>query len=163
MKSLFTFLFLISFFSTQDLPELRKQFILAAQSKNSATDFYHKLADAPKDGNKTLVAYKGASKALMGKFASKQADKKSYFVEGVQLIEFAVKSEPKNAEIRLIRLSIQENTPKVVKYKGNIAEDKEFLLQNYKAQNTALKEFIKNYILQSQTFSEAEKTKLLNN
>ncbi len=163
MKTLFTFLFLFSFLSIQDLPELRKQFIQASQSKSSAIDFYHKMKEVTKDANKTLVAYKGASGALMGKHSPKVSDKKSYLLEGAQLIEYAVKSEPQNIEIRLIRLSVQENTPKVAKYKGNISEDKDFIIRHYKSQNSALKEFIKNYIVLSKVFSETEKAKVLNN
>jgi hypothetical protein len=163
MKIILSLCLLISFLSNQDLPDLRKQFVKAATSKTAADDFHTKMTDISKENSKTLVAYKGASKAIMGKFVTKQAEKKKYFTEGVQLIEFAINSEPKNIEIRVIRLCIQENTPKIVKYKANINEDKDFILQNYRAQNSALKEYIKSYIVQSKVFSETEKAKLFNN
>ncbi len=68
MKIILSLCLLISFLSNQDLPDIRKQFIKAATSKAAADDFYTKLTDVSKENSKTLVAYKGASKAIMGKF-----------------------------------------------------------------------------------------------
>jgi hypothetical protein len=54
-------------------------------------------------------------------------------------------------------LSIQEKSPKILKYNGNIKEDKNYLLDHYEEQSSALKTYIKNFILQSKSFSPAEK------
>ena len=163
MKAILSLFLLITFLTNQDLPELRKEFVKAAASKAAADDFYAKLANISKDNSKTLVAYKGAARAIMGKYAAKFADKKKYLKEGALLIEFAVSSEPGNIEIRMLRLSIQENTPKIAGYKGNIGEDKDFIVKNYAIQNNALKEYLKGYMMQSKAFSESDKAKLFNN
>ena len=70
------------------------------------------------------------------------------------------KSNPNNVEARLIRLSIQENTPKLLKYKANIDADKKQILLLFDKQSSDLKEYIKNYVKQSKIFTEAEKQQL---
>ena len=110
MKSLVLILF--AFFSfIQNPTDVRDQYYAASKSKQNAEKFYNSLAKYNKD-NKTMLAYKGAALALKSKYASDKKDKKELFTEGVTTIENCVKQDPSNIEIRLIRLSVQENTPK---------------------------------------------------
>lgn len=102
-------------------------------------------------------AYKGAAIALKSRYAIDAKTKRKLFVEGVKGVELALKNNPDNAEIRLIRLSIQENTPKILKYKAHIGEDKKILLDSFGQQTPALKAYIKKYANQSKVFSEQEK------
>jgi hypothetical protein len=44
-----------------------------------------------------------------------------------------------------------------MKYKGNITEDKQFIISNFSKQNNSLKEFVKLYLKQSKVFSAEEK------
>lgn len=151
-------IFCLFFFSSPDISEIRKIYSEAANSKNDAEALLLKLSDVEdNDSNKILVAYKGAALALKGKFSSKIKDKKSNLIAGAKLVEAAVKCEPDNIEIRFIRLSIQENLPPIIHYRKNIKEDKDFLLSHYKAVRGELKVYIKNFILQSKSFSEQEK------
>jgi len=94
---------------------------------------------------------------LDSKFEKKLGEKINRFKEGAKLLESTIKSEPNNIEIRMIRLSIQEDVPGITGYKKNIKEDKKFLTENYSKQNAALKEYLKDFILQSKSFSEKEK------
>jgi tRNA nucleotidyltransferase/poly(A) polymerase len=157
LKALILFFYLFLFVATPELSEVRKQYTNAIDSKANAEKFYKLLERVSTGDSKTLVAYKGASIALQAKFSPKKEDKKKQFVEGTQLLEFALKNDPKNLEIRLIRLSIQENTPKIMKYKANIAEDKQFIVSNFAKQNNSIKEFVKLYLKQSKVFSAEEK------
>ena len=157
MKLFFTLVLLLNSFSNPDLSEIRKLYLNAMNSENLSKEFCSKLADITKDDNKTLVAYKGASITLLSRFKKKVPDKMKIFKEGIKLVEFAVANEPNTLEIRLIRLSIQENVPKIVKYNKNIKEDKDFILTHYKEQSATLKEYVKNFIMQSKSFSAAEK------
>lgn len=145
----------------QDLSSVREQYSEATKSQKSAEDFYNLVANASKD-NKVMQAYKGAAIALKAKFAKDRKAKKSLFIDGVKLIENAIKSEPNNIELRLIRLSIQENTPKILNYKSNINEDKKLILTNFGKQNQSLKEHIASFVKQSAVFSEIEKKSILN-
>lgn len=160
MQSVVSILFVFSIFFSQDLKEVREQYYEASKSKSKAEEFYNSLSKYNKE-NQTLLAYKGAAIALKAKFATDAKKKKALFIEGVNFIETAIKSDPNNLEIRIIRLSIQENTPKVLKYKSNISEDKNLISKHFARQNQALKDFIATYIRQSKAFSEAEKQTLL--
>lgn len=157
MKTLILVASLFLFVASPELSEVRKQYTNAIDSKANAEKFYKLLESVSKEDSKTLVAYKGASIALQAKFSPKKEDKKRQFIGGTQLLEFALKNDAKNLEIRLIRLSIQENTPKIMKYKGNITEDKQFIVSNFSKQNNSLKEFVKLYLKQSKVFSAEEK------
>jgi hypothetical protein len=154
--------FLSSFlFVCQELPKVRESYIDASKSQKNTEEFYNLLVNYNKE-NKVLLAYKGAAIAMKAKFAKQIKEKKSLFIEGVTLVENSIKSEPNNLEIRLIRLSIQENSPKILNYKKNIDEDKKLLLSNFDKQNQSLKEYLKNYINQSKEFTDKEKKSILN-
>lgn len=160
MKVIFYILFSLFFLTTQELSDVREDYYSASKSKENAEKFYALLSKYNKD-NKVFLAYKGAATALKSKFTTERKQKRDLFIEGVSMVENAVKSEPNNAEIRLIRLSIQENTPKILKYKANIEEDKKILLNTFDKQSQQLKEYIKIYTKQSKVFSEKEKLMIL--
>ncbi|RRJ93999.1 hypothetical protein [Flavobacterium macacae] len=160
MKGLILFFSLFVLFVAPELSEVRKQYTNAIESKENAQKFYKLLEGVSKQDSKTLVAYKGASIALQAKFSPKKEDKKKQFIEGTQLLDYALKNDFNNLEIRLIRLSIQENTPKIMKYKANIAEDKQFIVSNFSKQSNSLKDFVRVYLKQSKVFSEIEKASM---
>ena len=157
MKLVFSILLFLSFSNIPEITDIRKLYSSVVISENNAKEFASKLADIAKEDNKTLFAYKGASIVIMSRYKKEIADKSKKFKEGAKMIEFAVTSEPNNIEIRLIRLSIQEKAPKIVNYNKNKKEDKNFLLDHYKEQSGNLKAHIKNFMLQSKSFSPAEK------
>lgn len=153
-----TFLFIFFFFANPSLTEIRKLYMTASTTESVAKEMAAKLMDITKeDNNKVLVAYKGASIIILSKLEKKVGDKSKKFKEGAALLEYAVTAEPNSAEIRMIRLSIQENVPKVVNYRGNKKEDKKFLLDHYKEQTGALKAYIGEFIAQSNSFTAIEK------
>ena len=156
MKTTFIAFFLL-LLSIPSITEIRKLYATANSSESNAKEFASKLADISKEDNKTLYAYKGASIAILAKFKKEISEKSKSFKEGAKMVEFAVASEPNNIEIRLVRLSIQEKAPKIINYNKNKKEDKDFLLNHYKEQSGSLKAYIKNFMLQSKSFSAAEK------
>lgn len=157
MKLLLTLLLWVNFVGAQDLAAIRKLYPTVTKSEANAKDFTVKLANVSNDDDKILVAYKAASILVDSKFEKKLGEKIDRFKEGAKLLESTIKSDPDNIEIRMIRLSIQENVPGITGYKKNIKEDKNFITEHYTTQNTALKEYLKNFILQSKSFSEKEK------
>jgi len=157
MKLLIPIFMLFSFLSNPDIAEIRKIYTNAAKSETLAKEFTAKIAGVSDDNDKTLWAYKGASLTLIAKFANNIPDKINNLKEGAKMIDGAAASEPNNIEIRLIRFSVQESVPKIVNYRQNKKEDKAFILAHYKEQNGALKEYVKNFILLSKSFTAAEK------
>jgi hypothetical protein len=157
MKILFSVFLFASIFFTVSVAEIRKLYATATSSESNAKEFALKLKDVTKDDNKTLVAYKGASLTIVSKLEKKVSDKSKKFKEGAILIEYAVANDPNAIEIRMIRLSVQENVPKIVNYRGNKKEDKKFLLDHYNEQTGVLKTYIGDFIKQSKSFTATEK------
>ena len=146
-----------------DLNTIRHDYKEAAQDKTKVNSFNTQLINVTKKNKPILVAYKGAGIALKGRYSKKIKDKKSFFIEGVTLVDYALKKAPSNIELRFIRLGIQENTPKLLKYKGNISEDKDYILANFKTvKSSNLKKHIQEYVLQSKAFTAEEKIIFLN-
>lgn len=157
MKLLLTFILWLNFAGNPDLASIRKMYSDVSKSETNAKEFLDKLAGISGNDDKILVAYKAASILLDSKFEKKLGQKMERFKEGAKLLESTVKNEPNNIEIRMIRLSIQENVPGITGYKKNIKEDKKFITEHYDEQNSSLKEYLKNFILQSKSFSEKER------
>jgi hypothetical protein len=126
-------------------------------SEANAKDFVEKLSGVSNNDDKIMVAYKAASILLDSKYEKKIGEKISRFKEGAKLLESTIASEPNNIEIRMIRLSIQENVPGITGYKKNIKEDKKYLTAHYAEQSGPLKQYLKDFVLQSKSFSEKEK------
>ncbi len=128
MKS-FLFFSTILFFSFQlfgQSNELRKSYRDATQSEEKAKAFYEHVKDVTDSDKAVMIAYKGAGKTLLARFAP-LTQRKEKVKSGIDLVEKAVQKDPDNVEIRLIRLSIQENLPKMFKYNGEIESDKKFI------------------------------------
>ena len=157
MKLLLSILLWINFLAAPELSAIRKMYADVAKSETNAKEFLDKLAGVSTTDDNVLVAYKAASILLDSKFEDKLRNKMERFKEGAKLLESTVKNEPNNIEIRMIRLSIQENVPGITGYKKNIKEDRQFITAHYGEQNATLKEYLKNFVLQSKSFSEKER------
>ncbi|MBA5628789.1 hypothetical protein [Moheibacter lacus] len=124
------FIFTTLFFSFQifgQTAELRKSYKEATKSEASAKAFYEKVKNvSDSDSNAALLAYKGAGKTLLARYEP-LLDRKDKVKAGINLVEKAIQNEPDNVEARLVRLSIQENLPKMFKYNGEIESDKKFI------------------------------------
>jgi hypothetical protein len=158
LKLISSIVFAITFltFQSYNLADIRKMYVDAAISKTAAMKFYEEM-NSYSDKNETLLAYKGAAIALKSKYTAGLKQKKIEFIKGITILESIIKSNPSNLEARLIRLSIQENTPKVLKYKDNIEGDKKQIALLFNKQSIDLKTYIKEYVNQSKVFNESEK------
>ena len=144
--------------SLPKLSEVREDYMKASGNKEITIKLVDLLSEVTKDDEKVYVAYKGASLTIMAKYTKAKKEKKAFFKEGAGLIEFAVLAAPKDVEIRVIRLSIQENAPKFLKYRSKLQEDKQFVLDNYnKIKLKSVQSFVRSYVLQSDSFTTSEK------
>lgn len=161
MKLISSIVFVLTFFTYQsyNLQDIRKMYVASSVSKTNALKFYDFMNNYSKN-DETLLAYKGASIAIKAKHTLGIKQKKEEFIKGITIVEAVIKSNPNNLEARLIRLSIQENTPKILKYKENIESDKNQIVLLFNKQSGDLKVFIKEYVNQSKIFTEAEKQQL---
>lgn len=109
MKLLLTLLLLVNFAGNPDLAAIRKMYADVTKSENNAKEFVAKLSGVSNNDDKILVAYKAASILLESKFEKKLGEKIERFKEGAKLLEATIKSDPSNIEMRMIRLSVQED------------------------------------------------------
>lgn len=158
VKLVFLFLGLIMAYPSPDLSSIRVKYPEASKNEQEAKKLHDELISISKNDIPVLIAYKGAVTTMMAKYAQGIKDKKRFFKEGKELLEHAVETEPDNIEIRCIRLSVQENTPKIMGYRKNISEDKKSILDSYPSiTDKGAKDFIKGYVAQSDAFSDIEK------
>ena len=141
-----------------DLATVRKQYIGAGTSEQVAAELF-KIMETVDDNtaNNTLLAYKAAAYTLKAKYEKGLLNKKNLFTKGAKMLEGVIKKEPTHYEARLLRLSIQENAPKITGYNKNIEDDKKYIIANYSSQKPDLKEFTKGFVVQSSSFSTADK------
>ncbi|MGB6151468.1 MAG: hypothetical protein WBG48_05700 [Pricia sp.] len=141
-----------------DLISVRQDYRRASESEEVVKKLFTELTAIGKNDNTTLIAYKGAVTTMMAKNVEGVKDKRTFFKEGRELLEFALETEPGNVEIRCIRLSVQENIPKITGYHKDKEADKQFILDRYAAiKDKGAKEFVKGYVLSSDSFTTAEK------
>lgn len=144
MNTLITIFIALTSLFQNDLTSVRKNFEKAENSKESTATLYHDLKNYNRN-DFVIQAYKGAAYALQARYVEDRKSKKELFVSGVKDLEAAIVSSPKNIEIRLIRLIIQENSPKILKYKMHIDADKRMILSNFASQTGSIKEAIRRY------------------
>jgi len=141
--------------NTIHVKEIRESYKTCNQSKEHAEAFYELTKQSL--GNKGAIyrGYHGAALALKAAYGWNPITKLSFFNKGKKMIDQAILSEPDNIELRMIRLSIQSNAPKMIGYYENIEEDKKFILDNIsKVSANDLKEYVKGYISNAPVFEK---------
>ncbi|MNK18816.1 hypothetical protein D3C87_370280 [compost metagenome] len=156
MKLIFTLMFTFLSFFQSDLESLRNSYSKANSSNENAKNFIA-LSEKKSSNDPVISAYKSASKILEAKVTTEKNKRKSFVKSGATTLESIIASNPNNAELRVIRMSVQENLPKIVGYNKNLKEDKTFLINNYSKQNADLKSYIKQFAGQSKTMTASEK------
>jgi len=158
--SLFFFgLFLLV--SNLNIKEVRENYRQAVTSESQAISFNEYLEKITKKDDKRLVAYKGAAIALVARHQKTAKQKSAGFKNGVEWVEFAIVEKPLDMEVRFVRLSIQQNSPKFLGYNKEIEGDKNFILTNFNTiRSKEFKEYLRSYILDSEKFTEEEKSSL---
>lgn len=134
-------------------------FILAfAASTFSKTDFFTTLSSGSQSEIEKIEqkiasdkqgisqqAYLGTIKMKLSEFEKTPGDKLKGFKSGKNLLELSIAEEPNNVEFRFLRLIIQENAPKMLKYNTEISADAAFVKTNYDKLSKELKTAVSNY------------------
>jgi len=78
------------------------------------------------------------------------------FKEGKAKLEAGIAADPDNAELHFIRLSIQEKSPKIVGYKGNIEADKTFVIKHFDKLPPVVQRAVKDYTKDSKVLKPTD-------
>jgi hypothetical protein len=86
-----------------------------ANSSNANTEEFINIAEKTSGSDAVIQGYKAAAKIMEAKITKN--NRKALVKSGATSLEAIIKSNPNNAELRVIRMSVQENIPKIVGYK----------------------------------------------
>lgn len=157
MKLILSLLTAFLFFFQTDLEALRNSYA-KANASNANTEAFINIAEKQSGSDIVTNGYKAAARIMEAKIAKQ--NRKSLVKSGATSLESIIKNNPNNIELRLIRLSVQENIPKIVGYRGSLKDDKAFILNNYSKQNASMKNYIKRFASQSKTMTPQERATL---
>lgn len=114
-----------------DLLTVRNLYYKATTSRKDADKFETVMKSATGISPSTLAGYKGMSSMINANYSFNPYNKLSFFIKGKDLLEEAIKVDPKNVELRFLRFCVQTNAPFFLGYSGKIEEDKAMLLANF--------------------------------
>lgn len=147
-SGLLLFVLITNIMFSQNIREYRKLLQTGEDSERDAKALIQKSTEAYQDTK--LPIYKGflaVGHFFMAKHSFNPLKKMSYFNEGKKIMESALREDPQNLEVRLMRLITQENAPRILGYNRNIRDDRAYLTREYsKADDKDLKVYIKEYL-----------------
>lgn len=154
---LLAFLFQIKLSIAQnlDLQAIRKDFNQGVKDKTLCEKYHEQL----KEKAKTPIekGYYGAFHMFMAKHTANPIKKMNYFKNGKGTLEELIKANPKDVELRFIRLCIQFYTPKYLGYHQDVEEDKKFVMDNlYKLEDKDTKNLIYKYLAGAKMYTDTE-------
>lgn len=145
---LLIFLLICQVMGAQNLKELRILIKQCEKSETASKSLIEKSTAAYVVNKEPIYAgFMAVGNFFMAKHAFNPLKKISYFNQGKKLLENAVRSEPDNVEIRVMRLLTQENIPNILGYHQHIKEDRIFIRKEYqKIDDPDLKKFVIDYL-----------------
>lgn len=114
---------------------IRENYDRAVTDKNLCNQMIEDLKKA--ESTPLRLAYLGSLQTIWANHVFNPFGKLSTFNIGTKNIEKAVESDPNNAEIRYLRLSVQKNAPAFLGYSSMIETDEIFLKKNRQKINSA--------------------------
>ena len=150
--------------ANNDVETLRKVFVIASDDVNKAKALHAYFEKKENISGATELAYKGATVALMAKFAAGPHTKLKYVNKALDIINEAVKKEPENFEIRYLRFSIERNLPAILNSSKNIEPDIELIYSYLNKKNvwTDFEADVAKDIISSNRLSDFQQSVLTN-
>lgn len=146
---------------TYKVEDLRPRYLEASESAAEATKF-NKQMKRYEGNNPLIIAYKGASEAVMAKHVWNPYSKLKQLKSAASFFEQAIELNPKNAEIRFLRFTVEHYVPRYLKLSENIEADKKIILNSLKNHPSSgmphdLARTIRDFMLSKDHSTEEEK------
>ena len=90
-------------------------------------------------------AYVGALSMMKASFPATPSRKLNLFKSGHKQLEAAIRQDSLNAELRFLRLMIQENAPGFLGYKSDLQKDSAYIRKSFKALPEVVQQAVLNY------------------
>lgn len=159
LSALLTLLFVLPGMATQVKSEsLRfdKAAFYAAMAGNKIEEVDAVLSNLEESTLAEKMAYEGALLMKKAGLAKKAKDKLSLFKSGRIKLEEALKNDGDNIEYHFLRLIIQENAPRIVKYKNNLINDAALLRTSFKKLSPVVQQAVRGYAKKSKILNPAD-------
>jgi hypothetical protein len=125
---------------------------------------YYQAALKADESDPLQCGYKGVAIASYAELADGVSAKFSYFEQGKNLLEKAIKASPNNPELRFLRFSVQDNVPWIVNYSDQLEEDAALVMQAIRQKKVNSKDAFWSkairFLLNSDEISSSEKKEL---
>jgi hypothetical protein len=103
------------------------------------------------------------SKAFLGALLMRKAglvkgkkEQLNLFKRGRLLLEKEIEESPANAEYRFLRITIQEQAPKILGYHKNMEQDKKIVIKGFRELSSEARKAIASYAKKSQQLKNAD-------
>ena len=113
-----------------DISTIRELYLAAYTSESHCNSFGEKLRSTKNTSSVLIKGYKGCFYFIKCKFIKSPIDKLVYFNKGKELLESAIKEDPKSVELKFLRYTIQKNIPRFLLYHDNLDRDLNFVNVN---------------------------------
>ncbi|MCC6286292.1 MAG: hypothetical protein IT249_00255 [Chitinophagaceae bacterium] len=107
-------------------------------------------------GEKNKDAFEGALMMKKAGLLKGPPNKLKEFKAGRQKLEDVLSTNKDNAELRFLRLIIQENAPKILGYHKELEEDHKYIVANFKTLPEATQQAIRDYSKSSKALSPSD-------
>jgi hypothetical protein len=109
------------------LSAIRNSYIQALNEEGACNNLLNML-ESVNDKSPAVKGYYGACMMVSAKYTLNPLKKFSLFNKGREILESAIENDNTNAELRFLRLGIQNNAPSFLGYNKSIEPDKLFLI-----------------------------------
>jgi len=141
----------------QHLPaNFNKAAFYTAMASQEATEVNRQLEVLRETSAAEKLAYEGALLMKKAGLVSKPKEKLNLFKSGRSKLEAAIKDEDANIEFRFLRLIVQERSPKIVRYKGDIKTDAELVRQSFKDLPPVVQQAVRDFSKVSKSLSPGD-------
>ena len=113
----------------QSLDEVRSEFHSAVLNPDN-TENFHDFMLKIENPSTTVQAYQAVSEALLAQSAWNPFKKLSQVMKYDKLMSTIIKEDPKNVEIRFLRLAIEYNLPSFLMMSSHLEEDVDQIVNN---------------------------------
>lgn len=140
-------LFFPVLFSQGKNPQIKfdKSAVYAAMASPDVETIDRVLSELKLSSIPEKSAYEGALLMKKSGLLTKAKEKLSLFKSGRTKLEAAIKNDEGNIEYHFLRMIIQENAPKIVKYKNNLADDRDLIRSSFKKLDPVVQQVVKDY------------------
>ena len=159
LKILFALFFIISVVKVQGknlIQDFDRSAFYAAMASGNIENINEELTLLNSASINEKEAYEGALLMRKSGLLSKASEKLKLFKKGRIKLETALLKDSSNGEYHFLRLTIQEHAPKIVKYRTEIENDKQFILKSFKNLLPVVQQAILDYCKNSKILNQED-------